>query len=398
MEVVVIGGGAAGLTAAIYASKKNKVTILEKNHVCGKKISITGNGKCNFFNDDFKLEHYNSENIELLNKYINEENKEKILNFIKNIGVESYTKEGYYYPLSNQATTIQNALIKEVISNNIKIDYDVEVLEIIKENQFKIITNNKTYYADKVIIATGSKAFSKTGSDGIGYKILKKLGHKIIPVVPSLVQLETKEQYKDLAGVRTNAILNLKENNKVIKQTQGELQLTNYGISGICTFNLSSIVSRGLLENKKEEVFVNFIPTITNFVEHMDKKSKTLKNRTISDILDGMLNYKIVNQILKICNIKNEEYWYKLKQEQKNKLKENLTNFKFEIIATKDFDNAQTCSGGIPLIEVNEKFESKIIKDLFIIGELLDVDGECGGYNLGFAFLSGMIAGSELND
>jgi len=398
MEVVVIGGGAAGLTAAIYASKKNKVTILEKNHVCGKKISITGNGKCNFFNDDFKLEHYNSENIELLNKYINEENKEKILNFIKNIGVESYTKEGYYYPLSNQATTIQNALIKEVISNNIKIDYDVEVLEIIKENQFKIITNNKTYYADKVIIATGSKAFSKTGSDGIGYKILKKLGHKIIPVVPSLVQLETKEQYKDLAGVRTNAILNLKENKKVIKQTQGELQLTNYGISGICTFNLSSIVSRGLLENKKEEVFVNFIPTITNFVEHMDKKSKTLKNRTISDILDGMLNYKIVNQILKICNIKNEEYLNKLKQEQKNKLKENLTNFKFEIIATKDFDNAQTCSGGIPLIEVNEKFESKIIKDLFIIGELLDVDGECGGYNLGFAFLSGMIAGSELND
>ena len=196
-EVIIIGGGASGLVAAIYAAKTGrKVTVLEKNKVCGKKILITGNGKCNYWNDDQSLIHYHSNNREILKNILTNNNKQEILNLFNSIGIIPRIKDGYYYPYSNQATSIQTALIKECELNNVEIITETEVLSITKENNlYKINTNNGIFTSNKVILATGSYACPKTGSDGLGYKIATSLGHNLITPLPALVQLRASTPY-----------------------------------------------------------------------------------------------------------------------------------------------------------------------------------------------------------
>lgn len=388
MKVVVIGGGASGLVAAIYASSQNEVILLEKNKICGKKISITGNGKCNFMNEDFTLDHFYSENKEQIPMIENP--KEKILNLMNQIGVEYYSKNGYYYPLSNQATTIQNALIKEALVNGVQIIYDVEVNNIEKKQQFQIQTNRGVFEADRVILATGSKAYPKTGSDGIGYEILQKMGHTIVPIKPALTSIETYPFYKDLSGVRTNVVIQLYHHQKMINQETGELQFTDYGISGICAMNISNIAY------KKDTLKLDLIPTVSNFISYMDFKNKTVKNRTVQELLDGLLNYKIVNLILKLSSISNQDLWDSISNSKKEKLCQNLKQLSFDIMDFKGFDRSQVCSGGLSLLEITDNLESKKVPGLYVTGELLDVIGDCGGYNLSFAFITGMIAGSNI--
>ena len=181
------------------------------------------------------------------------------------------------------------------------------------------------------------------------------------------------------------------------KNEFGEIQLCDYGISGICSFNLSGIISKGLNNNFHEEIFINFVPWFDdkeNFIKWLDNQNKKLKGYNISQILEGFLNYKLVNLILKLAKIKKESLWEDI---DKVKLANLITNFKFEVKNTKSFEHAQVCSGGVSLDEIDiNTMESKIIKNLYIIGELLDVDGDCGGYNLGFAWISGIVAGSNI--
>ena len=402
-KVVVIGGGAAGLVSAIVASKNNnEVIILEKNNTCGKKILVTGNGKCNYWNEDQEHSHYHSSNEEILEKIITSENKNKVLNFFSSIGIIPKIKDGYYYPYSSLAASIQYALIKEakVAGVNILENYNVETITK-KDNQFII---NNDIYCDKVIISTGSKAAPKTGSDGKGYEILTHFGHKIIPVLPALVQLKGEENYFKLwNGIRTQASISLYINNKYIKEEAGELQLTEYGISGICVFNLSRYVSRALSENKKIHVDINFADWFKgdkqDFIIFMDNRNTRMKNRKIYELLEGFLNYKLVDTILKINKIDKENNWDNLNKEQKEKIAVSILSFHLNITDTNSFDKAQVCSGGVSLEEINPKtMESKLVDGLYIIGELLDVDGDCGGYNLGFAWMSGIIAGENIND
>lgn len=401
-HIVVIGGGASGLISAIYAKKNtNKVTILEKNQICGKKILVTGNGKCNYWNSDQNLEHYHSINNDLLEEIITEDNKKEVLNFFDRLGIIPKIKNGYYYPFSNQATTIKNALIKEVIRKKIDIKQDFLVTELNKNVDGFIIKGSiESIKADKVIIATGSKAAPKTGSDGFGYKLLKKFNHNIIPPLPALVQLKTMGDYlKEWKGIRTDVKVSLYENNQFIKEESGEIQLTDYGISGICVFNLSRYISIGLSKNKKEEIRINFLPFLDSQKENISALFKN--NYPIKDQLEGILNNKLVNIILKQSNIKENQPYSDLSPHEQNTLKENLTAFKVTVIGTNSFEQAQVCTGGIPLTEINTTtMESNIIKNLYIVGELLDVDGDCGGYNLGFAWISGILAGkgSSSND
>ena len=258
-KIIVIGAGASGLIAAIFARRcGNDVTILEKNEICGKKLLATGNGRCNFWNEDQSLEHYRSSNFNELPEIINTYNSQEILDFFKNIGIEAKIKNGYYYPFSNQAISMQKALILEAEKQNVKIQFKQEVIDIKKINdKFEIVTKSgeKMIY-DKIILSTGSKAAPKTGSDGIGYEICKNFGHSIIEPLPALVQLKAKEPFlKEWEGIRSNVLIKLYENNEVIAEERGEIQLTNYGISGICVFNLSGRVARGLDKNKKEVIY-----------------------------------------------------------------------------------------------------------------------------------------------
>lgn len=404
-NIVIIGGGASGLVAAITAAKKGKqVLLLEKNNICGKKILVTGNGRCNYFNEEQNIIHYRSKNKEKLEKVITKSNTDKVLEFFTKLGIEPKIKNGYYYPFSNQATSIQNALISELKNLNVEVRNNIEVQKIIKEeNYFKIITEKEIFFTEKIILATGSKASPKTGSDGIGYTICKELGHKIIKPLPALVQLRGNEKYfKDWNGIRADVSTQLYEDNEKIAEEIGEIQLTDYGISGICVMNLSGRVARGLAERKKEVVKINFLNGLNIYTKEqcynfINKRNSLLFNRTIIELLEGILNYKLINVLLKKSNINNKKTWNDLSEIEKELLVSNIIELEIDIFDTNSFDKSQVCSGGIALDEMNiNTMESNIINGLYIVGELLDVDGDCGGYNLTWAWLSGIIAGENI--
>lgn len=402
-KIIIIGGGASGMVASIFASHNNDVTILEKNNNCGKKILVTGNGKCNYFNSEFTINHYRSENINILNNIINEENGKKVLDFFESIGITPKIKNGYYYPYSNQAVSINKALLLESRISGVKIENNVDVKSVKYENNnFIIETNNGIYKADKVVLATGSYAAPKTGSTGIGYEICKSFNHSIIKPLPALVQLIGEESYfKECSGVKADVNVSLVEDNKIIDTENGEILLTDYGISGICVFQLSGRVSKLLDQNKNVFIKIDFMPFTKDIEEsykYIDNKNNLVKNRTILELLDGMLNYKLNNVIIKKSKIDGSKSWGELQEKEKIELIKNLKEFIVKIKNTNSFDNAQICLGGIPLDEINiNTMESLKQKDLYIIGELLDVDGDCGGYNLGNAWVTGMLAGSELS-
>lgn len=405
MKTIIIGAGASGLISAIYAAKNSsEVIILEKNDTSAKKILITGNGRCNYNNEDQNINHYHSENNELIKDIITKENTDEIMKFFNKIGIVPKIKDGYYYPYSNQATSIKEALLTEAKIKGIKIITGENVTKINKNNnQFVIKTENNTYSADKVILATGSKAYPKTGSDGSGYILASSFGHKITNIYPSLSQLKGEESYfKNWSGVRADVKVSLLENNKIIKEEKGEIQLTNNGVSGICVFNLSGLASKGLMEGKKEEIVINFMPWLNSFNEasnYLEERNKKLKNRTIEQFLEGFLNYKLIHVILKLTKINKDDFWNELNIEKKKKLIQNLISFTLKITKISSFEESQVCKGGVSLEEINVKtMESKLEKDLYVIGELLDVDGDCGGYNLTFAWISGMLAGKNIGD
>lgn len=394
-QIVIIGGGASSLVCAINLARNGKsVTILEKNSKCGKKLLITGNGKCNFWNKDQNIMHYHSSNINLLDRFIT--NKSEVLKFFDSLGLVYKEKNNYYYPFTGQAQTIYNLLLNECNKLNIEIINDIEVTDIVKKDNFIIKTNKETIEAKNVILATGSKASPKTGSDGLGYALAQKLGHKIITPLPSLVQLHGNESYfKNWSGIRADVKVSLYENNKYIKSEIGEIQLTNYGVSGICIFNLSGYVSKGLNQNKKEVISINFMPFAPNpkeYLENLNKSSKTLQN-----LLECFMHYKLVDIILKKSNIKRNLLLKNLSKIELENLINTLTNFQINITNTNNFEHAQVCSGGISLEEINsDTMESLKAKNLYLIGEIVDIDGDCGGYNLGWAWMSAIKAGKSV--
>lgn len=399
-KIVIIGGGASGLSCAIKAkNNNNEVIILEKNNACGKKILVTGSGRCNYYNDNQDLSNYYS-NSKNLDKIITKENNLKVENFFNELGIIPKIKNGYYYPMSNQASSIRNILVEKVLSKNIKIIENAFVKDIVKENdKFRIFYNNEEIIADKVVLATGSYASLNEFSNS-GYDILNKFNLKIEKILPSLVQLKAKGNFfKKWNGVRCDAKVSLYEDGKFLKEEVGELQLTDYGISGICIFNLSGYVSRGLNNAKTETIKIDFLPSIDNLDEFFYKRSKNLNDIGINTFLEPLLNYKLVDLFLDLANIKKDKLYQDLTSLEKNSLISIIKNFNLELIGTNSYSKAQTCTGGLSLDEVNlNTMEVNKIKNFYVIGELIDVDGICGGYNLTFAWLSGILSGSDIND
>ncbi len=399
MKTIIIGGGASGLACAIKAkNKNNEVIILEKESKCGKKILVTGNGKCNYFNDDFTIDHYNSNNKDILNEVINEDNKKLVLDFFDSIGIIPKIKDNYYYPVTNQAITIREALVNYALKIGVKIITDVNIVDINYNGKYEIITTDNTYTSDNLVLATSLLAMK---GNEFGMNIARKFNHSVIEPLPALVQLKGNEKYfKEWAGIRNDVNVSLYINDNYIKNSEGEIQLTDYGISGICIFQLSSLVNKALYDNKKVNIKINFIPWINNNIkEFLSDRNNKLNNPNISDLLDGMINYKLVNLILDLSNISRDKKYNELTNNDINNIINYLTNFDIKIIDSMGFDKAQVCSGGIPLNEINiNNMSSYKNNNLYIIGELLDVDGECGGYNLGFAWVSGLLAGIDIND
>ena len=397
MKVVIIGGGASGITSAITARRKGyDVVVLEKNSSLLKKLKITGNGHCNYYNEDQDLCHYHSDNSELISMMINSVNLENVSLFFDSIGIIPRIKNGYYYPFSNQAISVCSSLILEAQKLGVVLDTDVEVQEVKKSNRFQVITTNGVYEADKVIVSTGGMSYQKTGSDGFGYRELKRLGHNIKLLLPGLTPLIIANPKKEWKGIRTDVSISLLENNKLVRKESGEIQLTEDGISGICTMQLSSYISKGLYLGNDERIKINFLPFIDEdkFFVFMDNRSKKMKNRTIMELLEGVLNYKLISVILKK---EQNLIWDECNNKERKFIKKNLLSYMVEVVDTKSFNYSQVTLGGVSLLEVNlETMESKKVKDLYITGELLDITGDCGGYNLTIAWITGLIAGECL--
>lgn len=397
MKVVIIGGGASGITSAITARRKGyDVVVLEKNSSLLKKLKITGNGHCNYYNEDQDLCHYHSDNSELISMMINSVNLENVSLFFDSIGIIPRIKNGYYYPFSNQAISVCSSLILEAQKLGVVLDTDVEVQEVKKSNRFQVITTNGVYEADKVIVSTGGMSYQKTGSDGFGYRELKRLGHNINLLLPGLTPLIIANPKKEWKGIRTDVSISLLENNKLVRKESGEIQLTEDGISGICTMQLSSYISKGLYLGKDERIKINFLPFIDEdkFFVFMDNRSRKMKNRTVMELLEGVLNYKLISVILKK---EQNLIWDECNNKEREFIKKNLLSYMVEVVDTKSFNYSQVTLGGVSLLEVNlETMESKKVKDLYITGELLDITGDCGGYNLTIAWITGLIAGECL--
>ena len=404
MTIIVIGAGPAGMTAAISAkTKNNEVIILEKNSKCGKKLSLTGNGKGNYFNDDFSINNYFSNDINLLETIITEKNKTKLLSFFDTLGLIPYIKNGWYYPYSNKAVSLTESLKQKLKEKNITVIIDSPVLDIKKENtKFKIKTKDHIYKADKVILATGGASYPNTGSAKDSYIFAKNLRHSINKIMPALMPLKAEEKFlKTWHGVRAEATVSLYENGKLKTKEKGWIQLTDFGVSGICIFNLSGLIKKGLDKNYKETLKINFLPfleekTKEEVQKFFENRNEKLKNRTALELIETLIDYKLAEVILKKSNIKKDALYKNLTIKEKETLVENIINFNLKITDTKSFETAQTTQGGVPLKEVNiTTMESQKVKGLYLIGEVLDCYGKCGGYNLSFAFLTGLLAGED---
>lgn len=399
MRIVIIGGGCSGVVTAIKAKNNhNEVIILEKNEELLKKILITGNGRCNYYNSDQSTDKYHSSSNKI-NNIITKNNLNIVTNFFDELGIIPKIKNGYYYPFSNQAITIKDALLSKLKEKNIliKTSYNVEKIE--KKNN-KFIINNELE-CDKLVISTGSYSYPKTGSTGAGYNFLKSFNHTIVDVNPSLVALISDMKYmKKLSGIRAEAKLSLYNNDNLIREEYGELQLTDYGISGICTFNLSYYVPNILKNNNQAIVKVNFLPFIEdNAIEWFNNYREKTNINKIRDLLERLLNKKLVDIILKVSEINGDKDYKNLDSRSKRILTSTITCFEFNIINTKGIENGQVCSGGISLDEIDENtFESLKVKNLYITGELLDITGDCGGYNLTICWISGLLSGKKIGE
>ena len=416
IEVVIIGAGASGMMAAISAAANNKnlkITILEHGMKPGRKILATGNGRCNLTNKKLNSDCFRSHNGERIDMWLKECNTDNIIDFFAELGMLCTDKNGYVYPYSCQAATVNDILVQACTYYGINIVTDAHVIDVTKDNNGFTINvsqgytddsgqrkkKREIYSADKVVLACGSKAYSSLGSDGSGYSIAKKLGLKIIPVVPALTGLKCREPFFKLAaGVRTLASIDLFVDHEKMASDRGELQLTEYGISGIPVFQVSRYGAYGLADGCKVHAVIDFMPEYTDeqLTEILNRNIDTHIEKTIFSILCGMGNNKLMKMLLSYCRIEENIKGSSLSQQQKSDIINAIKKMYTVITGTNDFEQSQVCAGGVRLSEVDDAFQSTTIPGLYIIGELLDVDGICGGYNLHWAWLTGMIAGRNL--
>lgn len=382
-KIVVIGGGPAGMSAAIFAAQKcrgSEVILIEKNHFLGRKLLATGNGRCNITNA--KCENYKI-----------------VLNFFESMGIAFREEgDGRVYPYTEQAATIKEVLENEIKLLGIKTIYGKEVYkEGIKyinssperEAHFIVKGEDIDLKADHLIIATGGKAGPQYGSNGDGYSMARSLGHSLVKPIPSLVQVTSPEEYfGQLKGVRVKGRVTI-EKDKVLDSQEGEIQFTENGLSGICVFDISRNIR--FSEANEDINFKITLDIMTDFTEEeiknvMLNKANKYNNNDKEFLFRGLVNKKLEEVLAEECNRKKLEPW------------EILKRWEIPVNGTKGFKEAQVTSGGIPLSEVNlATMESTLVRNLFFAGEILDYDGKCGGYNLQWAFETGIRAGDSVH-
>lgn len=394
--ITIVGGGASGLMAACVAAKNGaKVTILERNKRIGKKILVTGNGRCNYTNTLTNVTDYNNEAF--VAKGISLFNPSRTMDFFNKMGiVPKVESEGKAYPLSEQASSIVDVFLYELERLNIDVMTNSKVVSIIRKNQyFSIYLEDGRYFeSDKVIIATGGKAMPKSGSDGSGYDLAEGLGHQVTPIFPALVKLKLESPYlKHLKGIKMPTQVELIHRDKVIQEEYGDILFGNYGISGPTILQLSRNAMD--LYNQGEKVYIKLtLVTALSKQEVTDRFNQSM-NKPVDFSLIGLINKRYISAIIKEANIEKQNTLVKeVPKAQLNRLIDLLFDWRFLVKGSKSFNDAQVTAGGVSVQEINpETMESKLVSGLYFTGEVMDIDGRCGGYNLQWAWSSGYLAG-----
>lgn len=376
-RIAVIGGGAAGLAAAITAAESgSEVTVYEKNDRVGRKLLSTGNGRCNLSNVDRDLTHFHGDKgfiSEILGKA-------DVDSFISSCGIVTRVENGRIYPYSNHASSVLDALRFRAEELGVKFVTDCTILSAGRRmGRFSFQNESKAgFSSDKLIITAGGKAAPALGADGGGYKLLSSFGHNITALYPSLVQLKCKrEQMKGLKGIRAFANAKLLCDGKLIKEEYGEIQFADYGLSGIPIFNLSTEI--GALSGEIT-VSLDLLPQLDNVMPH-------LRGRNPKHLFTGIFHSRLA-----------EAVYARAKKPSLDALAAVIKDFRFDFLGLNGWENAQVTSGGAVTDEFNFNLESKLVPELFAAGEVLNVDGDCGGYNLHWAWASGIIAGRSAAD
>ena len=402
VDIIVVGAGAAGLIASITAARTgHSVTLLEQNSKVGKKILVSGNGKCNIDNRYVSAHRFHGQNPDFIEAVLKDHGFDVVKQFFTSLGLELIEgKEGKMFPMSLQASSVVELLVYEAKRAGVQILCECKVTSITKEvDTFVLETSQGRKSATKLLITSGSPAAPHLGGSESGYTFAANMGHTLLPSHPSLVQLCSEEKWiKACAGVKVSGNATLYANGEQIIEKKGDLLFTNYGISGLAILDLSREVSTRLVNYEYCELSLDLMPDfskekLTNLLLHRVQENS---QKPLSLWLQGVLNKKLITIILEQSKCK-ATIECDLNRKEIGKLVYAMKNLKLSINDTKGFKGAEVATGGVNTAEVNpQTMESKLIKDLYFAGEILDVDGDRGGFNFHFAWISGLRAAKSI--
>lgn len=395
MDIIIIGAGASGIVTAINAkNENNRVILLEKNDRIGKKLLATGNGRCNYTNMNLSEKNYSSPDF--VKRTLEDFSNEDLINYFRILGLESTLDGNRVYPISLKANSVLNILIYWLEKNGIEVKTKSQVKEIKKTKKgYEVITNEETLRADIVVAAFGGKAMPASGSDGVSFEILKKMGIRVTDLKPALTQLKLDSKYlKHLSGTKVIGRARLLRDEKVIDEREGEILFTNYGISGPPILDISV--------NTKEGDVIE-VPLINNLkkdsIDMVYNRYYMFPDFSLEEFLMGLVDKKFIHYIVDSLDMDKNTAMNMISMGDFEKIIGLLLKSRFKVTGNTGFKNAQVTRGGVSLDEVSpENYEAKKYKDLYIIGEALDIDGDCGGYNLHFAFGCGYRLGKILRE
>ncbi|WP_443649079.1 NAD(P)/FAD-dependent oxidoreductase [Blautia faecicola] len=384
-KVVIIGGGASGMMAAIQAARTGAaVTLLEHNEKPGKKILATGNGRCNLTNLVQEPSRYRSSQPDFPWKIITQYPLEDTLAFFSELGIYTKDRNGWVYPYSDQAAGVAQVLELEARHQKVKIKTTEEVTDILREDgQYLVKTATWQYPCDSVIISCGSSASNVEGSSTTGYELAEKMGHTVVKPLPSLCGIRGKDNYyAKWAGSRMDGRITLEIDGETVGEEQGEILFTEYGISGIGVFQLSRYAVRGTDEGKIATYHLDLMPQLTKeeLVKLLLDRQQAGSYKNPQELLIGLLPRKMIDVLVK-------------KTYEPEKIAERLKDWQVPVKGAYALQQAQICSGGVDPRELTEQLESRLHPGIYFTGEVIDVDGPCGGYNLQWAWSSGAVAG-----
>lgn len=400
-DVIIIGAGASGLMAAAAAASKGaRVALLEHKDDIGKKILATGNGRCNFTNTDMSVNKFHGSKA-LIKNGLSQFNYSDTIRFFKGLGIPAYDNAGYIYPNSRQAASVVAAFRMELMRLHVDVKTGINITDIKPADDrtgYCIQTDKGSFKSKRLIIACGLMASPKLGSDGSLFRQIEALGHHIQKPLPALCGFSCDGlNFKKITGVRCDATVASVIDGQMTEQNTGELQLADYGISGIPVFQISSLMSRALNKGQKVEVIIDFLPAFSDdelngYIK--DRSITTTDNRSLNEMLNGLLNNKLLLELIHKSGVSPDKKGRLLTDDDCKSLTRSIKHTAVSVKKPRGLEFAQVCAGGIYTKEIDVRtLESKIHPGLYFCGELLDVDGICGGYNLQWAWTSGYIAG-----